>query len=105
MGSLWLVGKLKKTAWGAAIEETSTQKAKTYEASMVSIMNDSTKCLGSYVFLWGQKQETTSTWFSMFTEDGDETEVMDIIIKGWTGLPLQISNFEFSLQNQNQAKV
>ncbi|MDG1516798.1 MAG: glycoside hydrolase family 2 TIM barrel-domain containing protein [Flavobacteriales bacterium] len=95
--------EVEKTAWGAAIEETSTQKAKTYEASMKSIMSDSTKCLGSYVFLWGQKQETTSTWFSMFTEEGDETEVMDVIIKGWTGFPPENkapSITQFLLQNQ-----
>ena len=99
--------EVEKTAWGAAIEETSTQKAKTYEASMKSILSDSTKCLGSYVFLWGQKQETTSTWFSMFTEEGDETEVMDIIIKGWTGLPPENkapSITQFLLQNQIAGK-
>ncbi len=78
----WEVGK---TSWGAAIEETSSEKAKTYQASLTSILNDTSTCLGSYVFLWGQKQETTSTWFSMFTEEGEETEVMDIMIKGWTG--------------------
>ena len=92
----WEVGK---TSWGAALEETSSQKAKTYEASLNSIRNDTKNCLGSYVFLWGQKQETTSTWFSMFTEDGEETEVMDVMIKGWTGKPPKnkapsISNFK-----------
>ncbi len=78
--------EVEKTSWGAALEETSSQKAKTYEASFTSIRNDTKNCLGSYVFLWGQKQETTSTWFSMFTEDGEETEVMDVMIKGWTGV-------------------
>ena len=77
--------EVEKTSWGAALEETSSQKAKTYEASFTSILNDTKNCLGSYVFLWGQKQETTSTWFSMFTEDGEETEVMDVMIKGWSG--------------------
>jgi hypothetical protein len=37
------------------------------------------------VFLWGHKQEHTSTWFGLFTETGEETEVMDILIKGWSG--------------------
>ena len=78
----WEVGK---TSWGAALEETSSEKAKTYQASFTSILEDTSTCLGSYVFLWGQKQETTSTWFSMFTQEGEETEVMDIMIKGWTG--------------------
>jgi hypothetical protein len=75
----WEVGK---TSWGAAIEETSSEKAKTYQESLTSILKDTLTCLGSYVFLWGQKQETTSTWFSMFTREGKETEVMDIMIKG-----------------------
>ncbi len=93
--------EVDKTSWGAAIEETSSQKALTYEASMKNIISDSTQCLGSYVFLWGQKQETTSTWFSIFTESGNETEVMDVIIKGWSGnLPKNkaphISNFNLN---------
>lgn len=77
--------EVAKTKWGAAIEETSSQKAKTYQASFDAILSSKKQCLGSYVFLWGQKQETTSTWFGMFTEEGDESEVMDIMIKGWTG--------------------
>lgn len=93
--------EVDKTSWGAAIEETSSQKALTYEASMKNIISDSTQCLGSYVFLWGQKQETTSTWFSIFTESGNETEVMDVIIKGWSGSPPKnkaphISNFNLN---------
>lgn len=94
----WEVGK---TSWGAAIEETSSEKAKTYQESLTSILKDTLTCLGSYVFLWGQKQETTSTWFSMFTQQGEETEVMDIMIKGWTGKKPEnrapsISNFTLS---------
>ena len=94
----WEVGK---TSWGAAIEETSSEKAITYQESFKSILSDSLTCLGSYVFLWGQKQETTSTWFSMFTNEEEETEVMDVMIKGWTGKTPEnqapkISNFTLS---------
>ena len=77
--------EVPKTTWGAAIEETSSQKAKTYQESLDAILASKDQCLGSYVFLWGQKQETTSTWFGIFTEEGDESEVMDIMIKGWSG--------------------
>lgn len=77
--------EVAKTTWGASIEETSTQKAATYSKSMDAILSDKQNCLGSYVFLWGQKQEHTSTWFGLFTEAGDETEVMDVLIKGWSG--------------------
>ena len=93
--------EVAKTKWGAAIEETSSQKAKTYQASFNAILSSKKQCLGSYVFLWGQKQETTSTWFGMFTEEGEETEVMDIMIKGWTGKEPEnrapsISNFKLN---------
>ena len=41
--------------------------------------------IGSYAFLWGQKQERTPTWFGMFTEDGKTTEVVDVLHEVWTG--------------------
>ena len=77
--------EVAKTEWGASIEETSSQKAQTYKVSADAIMSDKSNCLGSYVFLWGQKQEHTSTWFGLFTEEGEETEVMDVLIKAWSG--------------------
>ena len=42
-------------------------------------------CIGSYVFLWGQKQETTATWYGLFTNKGQKTEVLDYVSKSWTG--------------------
>jgi hypothetical protein len=77
--------EVTKTSWGASIEENSAEKADTYQKSMDAILSDTDNCLGSYVFLWGHKQEHTSTWFGLFTEEGDETEVMDVLIKGWSG--------------------
>lgn len=77
--------EVQKTSWGASIEETSSQKAVTYGKSVKAILSDKQNCLGSYVFLWGQKQEHTSTWFGLFTEEGEETEVMDVLIKSWRG--------------------
>ncbi len=103
--------EVAKTEWGASIEETSSQKADTYKKSFEAILGDKENCLGSYVFLWGQKQEHTSTWFSLFTEDGDETEVMDALIKGWRGTDPDnfaptISDFKLNgLLPQNNVKV
>jgi hypothetical protein len=77
--------EVQKTSWGASIEETSTQKADTYKKSMDAILSDTKYCLGSYVFLWGNKQEHTATWFNLFLESGEQTAVMDILIRGWSG--------------------
>ncbi len=76
--------EVQKTTWGARIEETSTEKAETYRKSMETILSDKQNCLGSYVFLWGNKQEHTATWFNLFLETGEETAVMDVLIRGWS---------------------
>lgn len=77
----WEVGT---TAWGAPIENDSTTKAdfyqKRYEAA---IRPDQTQCLGSFVFLWGQKQERTPTWYGMFLETGEETATVDVMHYLW----------------------
>ena len=41
--------------------------------------------IGSYVFLWGQKQERTPTWYGMLLEDGSKTETIDVMHHLWTG--------------------
>jgi len=74
------------TEWNAPVEPTSTEKAadirKRYERA---ILQDSTRCLGSYVFLWGQKQERTPTWYGLFTENGKETEAIETMQYLWSG--------------------
>lgn len=75
-----------RTEWDVAIEETSTVKAKHYRDRYQASMNsDTEKCLGSYAFLWGQKQERTHTWYGMFMENGDPIEVVDSMQYNWTG--------------------
>ena len=75
-----------RTEWDVAIEETSTVKANHYkERYQASMGADKEMCLGSYVFLWGQKQERTHTWYGMFMENGDPIEVVDSMQYNWTG--------------------
>jgi hypothetical protein len=79
------------TSWGVPIEQTSTEKAASYSHRYDVIASDEKMCLGSYVFLWGFKQETTSSWYGLFLKDGSETAVMDVLIEKWSGI--KPSNF------------
>ena len=78
--------EVPKTSWGAPIEQTSHEKAQMYRIRYErGIAADSTHNIGSYAFLWGEKQETTPTWYGIFTPGGYETEVLDELQYLWTG--------------------
>ena len=78
--------EVPKTDWGAPIEENSTVKAANYlKRYKGAIEADSLQCVGSYVFLWSQKQERTPTWYGIFLEDGKETEAVDVMHYVWSG--------------------
>lgn len=76
--------EVNSTEWGAPIEQTSTEKAagikERYEKA---IAIDTTRCIGSFVFLWGQKQERTPTWYGLFTENNEQTEPIDVMHYFW----------------------
>lgn len=75
-----------KSDWGAAIEETSHEKAKRYLKAYSSAMNESPRyCLGAFPFYWSSKQETTATWFGMFLKSGAHLEAVDAMVYGWNG--------------------
>lgn len=75
-----------QNVWGAYVENTSTKKAEQYLATYRNYMPvDNPRFLGSMVFYWGQKQELTPTWFSLFDEHGGQTEIVNTMQYLWTG--------------------
>lgn len=75
-----------KAPWGAQIEPTGKEKLDMYRRSYEAAVSGNTQqCIGSYVFLWGQKQEATATWFSLFLRDGSKTALVDLMQQLWTG--------------------
>jgi hypothetical protein len=80
------------TSWGRPLEQSSAQKAAVYAERQRLMDSWPERCLGSYVFLWGQKQERTSTWYGLFVEDrpelglkGESTPPLDVLVTEWTG--------------------
>jgi hypothetical protein len=78
--------QVKRTAWGASIEESSTEKAQLQiDRYRNAILADSERCLGSYVFIWHDRHERTETWYGMFLESGERTERVNAMQYLWTG--------------------
>ena len=73
------------TPWGAPIEPTSTAKAQRYREGYEQVIAPGGQFIGSYAFLWGQKQERTPTWYGVFATDGRRTETVDVLQRVWTG--------------------
>ncbi len=73
------------TSWNAPIEPGSRQKAAMYYTTYNSIMEDTRQCLGSYAFLWGNKQEATASWFGMFLPGGEKLGTVDAMGRAWSG--------------------
>ena len=54
------------TPWGAPIEDDSARKAMLLrDRYLHEIAPDDPQRLGSFVFLWGAKQERTPTWYGL----------------------------------------
>ncbi len=77
--------EVPKTPWGLPIEDSSTEKADLYLKAYQAAVQDRPSCLGSYVFLWGQKQEKTHTWYGMFLPEGNPLGAVDAMSYAWTG--------------------
>ena len=96
--------------WGAPIEPSSSEKFDMYRKNYAEgIAAPKGRCLGSYVFLWGHKQEVTYSWYGMFLPSGETTPTIDAMIYSWTGkLPEQraplVDPIRFSAGNQPKVK-
>ncbi len=77
--------EVPKTSWGAPYEQTGREKLNCYEQKYRKAIENG-QCLGSYVFYWYHKQETTHTWFSMFDENERETPLPKLMKQLWTGI-------------------
>ncbi|MBN2712314.1 MAG: hypothetical protein JXR97_07740 [Planctomycetes bacterium] len=80
--------EVQKTSWGAPYEATSQEKARSFYASHTLVF-DTNKgkelCLGTFAFLWGWKQECTSTWYGMYLPTMEKLPQVDAMTKAWTG--------------------
>ncbi len=73
------------TDWNAPIEPSSREKAALTFVAWEQIMADRKRCLGSYAFLWGSKQEATASWFGILLPEGEKTPRADALARAWTG--------------------
>ena len=75
-----------QTDWDRPIESNSTEKAADYHSRFLKVIAaDKAQCIGSFVFLWGQKQERTPTWYGLFLENNNSTEAAQVMQYLWTG--------------------
>ncbi|MDF4221118.1 hypothetical protein PXC01_05925 [Maribacter sp. M208] len=74
------------TTWQAPLEHTSTKKGEEFRNRYINVIDkiDDGRFLGSLAFYWGQKQETTHTWFSLFDEQGLKTQVVHELKNVWS---------------------
>ncbi|MEM1175856.1 MAG: glycoside hydrolase family 2 TIM barrel-domain containing protein [Pseudomonadota bacterium] len=78
--------EVQLTTWGAPIEpDPSTKAAESYTAYTVDRDRNPLRNLGSYVFLWGSKQEATFSWFGMLLPSGEKLARVDAMAYAWTG--------------------
>jgi len=79
--------EMPATQWGREIEEPSGHKATGMRKRMTgSVIDEPTgQLIGSFAFLWGQKQERTPTWYGLFLDSGEKTASVDELTRVWTG--------------------
>ncbi len=72
--------------WGAPDEPDSQQKNSfVRQFYQKHIESRPAGCFGAYLFYWGNKQEETHTWFSVFDEQGRQTPLVGLMQTLWSG--------------------
>lgn len=72
----------KRTAWGAAIEPNSDEKAAMLSRWFTALQPE---VQGQIVFYWGQKQEVTPTWHSLLLQGGEYSRTAEAMAAAWGG--------------------
>ena len=76
----------RATQWRAPLELSSAFKAEHYISGYKNVLvPNAGRIIGSYAFLWGQKQERTPTWYGTLTASGHRTEAADALFYLWQG--------------------
>lgn len=76
------------TSWGVPIEETSTKKAEQITQRYFDFIEPLKRknSLGSFVFYWGQKNEVTPTWYSLFDTNHFKSQPVFELANIWNGV-------------------
>ncbi|MEM7682390.1 MAG: glycoside hydrolase family 2 TIM barrel-domain containing protein [Planctomycetota bacterium] len=78
--------ELPRTAWDVAIEQTSTQRARScLLVQQVHSVNPHGKFLGSYWFYWGGQDKDIPGWHSAFLKSGATLGTFDAMTYLWSG--------------------
>jgi len=98
----WEIGR---NVFGAVEEASASEKIEMYRKAYAAFVADEELCLGSYAFMWGNKQEATTTWFGMLLPDGKRLGTADAMAELWSGQPPEnkspvIESFEIEGTNR-----
>lgn len=78
--------EVPKNSFGSVNEWTSGEKGEFYADAYREFSADP-RCLGSYAFIWGAKEEASSTWFGMLLPSGERLAAADAMTELWSGAP------------------
>jgi hypothetical protein len=77
--------ELEKTKWGVPIEKNSSKKAEIISDRFEKYLGPTSQLniIGSFIFYWGHIEQYTNTWFSIFSEGGERSEIFYTMKNIW----------------------